>query len=636
MKWLDKKISQSSIRLQLILTVVTGVVVLLVSLIVASTWVTSQQLRQVLINQGLQTTANLAESSVLALLYRSPENANAAVNAALSLQGVAAVAIYTADGELLVHAGNPPGPEKLSVASPAVNDGPRIYNEDREFWYYLAPVVISNSSEDMDSILFKSQGQNDEKHLGYVYVIGSKTSLDRTETGILLSNLTITLVIGLMLLFAIQLSIRRLIQPLDRITEVMKKAEQGDYVPEANMQGPPEIHHIAGAYNRMIKALTERDRELRKQNVQLEKQAIHDYLTGLVNRIGFEKALEVAVDECRTQGSQDALCYMDLDKFKIVNDSCGHNAGDILLQNVSSIFKRHIRKDTDVLARVGGDEFTILLKNCPIEKARSIGEDICKDINHYRFRWADQLFSIGVSIGIVPVDEYVMDYQDVLKTADSACYLAKEGGRGRVYVVQADEENLKKLNDSAYIAKRIGECLDNDLFELFYQPAISLAEEGAAGERVCEMLLRIPAMGEGEYLLPGSFISVAERYNMMKNIDRWVVSQTLEYLTRTPALIELYDVFSINITLSSMLDKEFVGFLEAELAKFSWQPDSICFEIIETDFINNLDGIRWFVSQAKRLGCRVAIDDFTGSAATTGNLQSLAIDYLKIDTKIML
>lgn len=634
MKWLEKKINRTSIRSQMMVTMVIGMLVLLVSLIIASTWVTNRQLRQLLINQGMQTTASLAESSVLALLYHSPENADAAVKAALSLQGVAAVTIYTDSGVPLLHAGKPAAPENLAVQDLAQQDQPRIHHEDDVFWYYLAPVIIENSHDDIDSVLFKPQTTDRKRHLGYVYVVGSKTSLDRIKAGILLSNASIALVIGLVLLYTIQLSIRRLIQPLDRITDVMKKVEQGDFVPEANIQGPLEIHHITGAYNRMIKALTDRDRELRNQNIRLEKQAIEDHLTGLINRVGFEQALKIAIEECQTLGLQHALCYMDLDKFKIINDTCGHNAGDILLQNVSSIFRRHIRKDSDTLARVGGDEFTLLLKNCPIEKARMIGEAICRDIEDYRYKWGEQIFSIGVSIGIVPLDEHAASCQDVLKLADSACYLAKEHGRGRVHVIQADNENLKSLTDTAQIARRIEECLDHDLFEFFCQPLTSLNSPSAGGERLCELLLRIP-LEEKKFLLPGSFMPVAERYNMEKRIDRWVVRKTLEYLAQHAEFANRFDVFSINITSNSMLDDGFIRFLEDVFAEFTLKPERLCLEIIETDIINNLDRTGRLFAQAHRLGYRIAIDDFNISAASTGNLQNMKIDYLKIDGSII-
>lgn len=617
------------------MTVAAAILILLVSLVVASTWVTNQQLRQLLINQGLQTTDSLAERSVLALLYHSPENVEASVQTALSLKGVASVGIYTEDGGSLYTSGEPEAPDQIDIALVQKLEHSYIYKEDSQFWYYIAPVRIKTSKDSLDAILFDQEVDEGHKNLGYVYVIGSKTSLDTIQTGIMVSNLMITLLIGLLLLFAIQFSIRRLVLPLERMTNVMKKAERGDYVPEIDIQGPIEIHHIGGAYNRMISALSERDRTLREQNVKLEKQAIHDHLTGLLNRNGFEQALVEAIRECNEDNAEHAFCYMDLDKFKAVNDNCGHNAGDLLLQNVCKILSRHIRKDFDVLARVGGDEFTLILKNCPLDKAEKIGSAICKDVDQYRFMWGDRFFSIGVSIGIVPLKAPLPDIQDVLKVADSACYHAKEEGRGRVHLIQPGETKISPMSDGIEIIKRIDECLEHDLFDLFCQPANITGEKTVVSEEICEILLRIPCLDDSKYMMPGNFMPLAERYDRQIDIDRWVISRTFSLLQEHTRLFSRFDVFCINLSTASLLDESIISFIEAQLAIYEIKASSICFDVEETDMINNLHMASQFFESVKKSGCRIAIDDYTANTVSTSNLQNLEIDYLKIDPAII-
>ncbi len=614
-----------------------GIIILLVSLILASTWVTDQQVRKVLIEQGKQATLNLSRNSTLALLYDSTENAEMAIQATLSFPGVRAVHIYRADADLFYSSEanlqndslNTRMNTRINLTSINITDKPQIFNEDDNHWHFLAPVLIEPDNPSLQEQLFNILPGEAEKTIGYVLVTSSKESLKTIGNDILLSNAIIALIIGFLLILVSQRAIKRLTQPLYLISDVMKKTEQGEYAPHIDAKGTLEVHHIAEAYNRMISALAERDEKLREQNTHLEKQAVHDHLTGLINRIGFEQALKLAIGECKTMETQHALCYMDLDKFKIVNDSCGHNAGDELLQNVSKIFKQHIRKDSDSLARVGGDEFALILKNCSIEKAQTIGESICKDIENYRFHWNGNVFSIGVSIGITQLDNTAASLRDVISKVDSACYIAKERGRGQIHVIHPDDEDLKNLGRETKIANKIIDYLENNKFEIFCQPIKHLSNKNSESQQY-EILLRMKDE-DGRNIPPGKFISSAERYNLITRLDHWVLSQTLMQLSNNSHFIHTPGMCTINISADSLNDDTFSHFINQQLNDKNINPGLICFEINEIAAISNISNTINFVQNIHKLGCRVMLDNFLSSSSSFSHIKNMNIDYLKIN-----
>jgi len=628
MNFINKLINTSSIRSQLFITVAVGIIILLFSAIYASTWVSNQQVRQVLIKQGMQATSNLADNSSLALLYDSPENAGAAIRSTLAFSGVTAVNIYKADKTLFYTSDKNTEYNLIKETVNTLTDNkPIILYEDKNSWHFLTPVIVTNNNS-IDEQLFRSEVSRDPQTIGYVILISSKARLEVISKGILLSNLMIASVIGLLLLLALHKTINRLTQPLYAISEVMRKTEQEEYVPHINSSGPLEVHHIAKAYNHMINAMSERDEALRKQNIHLENQAIHDHLTGLINRIGFEQALEAAMEECKTLNTHHALCYMDLDKFKIVNDSCGHNAGDELLQHISKIFTLHIRKESDTLARVGGDEFALILKNCSINKAMSIGESICKEIENYRFIWDGRTFSVGVSIGITQLSHNTGSLREVISRADSACYIAKENGRGQVHVTEMGDDELANLSGETQIASQIIDHLENNKFQLYCQ-IIQPLKPNMENKVQCEILLRMRD-NNGKSIPPDKFISSAERYDLMTRIDRWVISHTLEQLACNENLIDKIDICTININASSLGDEQFFDFLKEQFNKLSVKPETICFELTETTTLSNTIKANLFIHNVHKLGCRIALDDFVSNSSSFSHIKNMDIDYLKI------
>ena len=366
--------------------------------------------------------------------------------------------------------------------------------------------------------------------------------------------------------------------------------------------------------------------ESKELSRKLEWQASHDALTGLMNRNAFELKINQSIISAAEQDVKYALLYVDLDQFKVVNDTCGHVAGDELLSQVGVIFEKCIRK-TDTLARLGGDEFGILLSYCNEDLAYLISDKLLKSISEFRFVWDDKAFSVGASIGFIVIDQAATNLSELMSAADMACYAAKEGGRGQVKKYDKEiSENVHEMSMSA----RITQALDDDLFELYFQE-ISPLSSSNKNERICEILIRMNF--DGDILLPCSFLPAAERYNLMCNIDRWVIDNILSYIEESIKLGDSrqYDRYCINLSGESINDEGFINFLESKISEYNIPTSTLCFEITETTAITNLSKAASLIEKIKSLGCSLALDDFGTGASSFAYLKYLAVDYIKID-----
>lgn len=376
---------------------------------------------------------------------------------------------------------------------------------------------------------------------------------------------------------------------------------------------------------------------------QLSYQATHDALTGLLNRRAFEERLERVLATARESGSTHALCYLDLDQFKVINDTCGHMAGDELLRQLGRMLPGYIRK-RDTLARLGGDEFGVLMEHCSLEQAERVAQSLCQAIEGYQYVWEDRTFRVGCSIGVVPISEASMSAQMVMSSADTACYAAKDKGRRRVHVYHAGDEELAQRYGEMQWAVRINRALEEGRFCLVYQTIAPVhipnaerqlnflnvepppAEDGLH----FELLIRLEEY-DGTLTPPGAFLAAAERYNLSALLDRWVCDTAFDWLSGNPELMERVNLCAINLSGHSLGDASLLEHLARRFDRGDVYPGRICFEITETAAIANLTAATHFIQTLAERGCLFALDDFGSGLSSFAYLKTLPVQFLKID-----
>jgi diguanylate cyclase (GGDEF)-like protein/PAS domain S-box-containing protein len=364
-----------------------------------------------------------------------------------------------------------------------------------------------------------------------------------------------------------------------------------------------------------------RERRLKRA---LAWQASHDALTGLINRREFDNRLHAALQSAQRGEGSYALLYIDLDQFKVVNDTCGHQAGDRLLRDVTGVLQTRVRA-TDTIARLGGDEFGVLLEGCTPEQATRIADHARQAIRDFRFVWGTSTLSVGASIGIVQIRADTENVANIMSAADIACYAAKDAGRNRIHVYEAD--GVSDRHREMHWVARVTRAAENNRLELFFQPIVSLRNLGGRGFHELTVRLRDD---DGELVPPSQFIPAAERYNVMSVLDRWVVGQAIELLRQRERSGQPLPLLAVNLSGTSLNEQSFVDYVLHSVAEPAI-AGALCFEITETAAVTSLSNARYLMGELKRRGCKFALDDFGTGVSSFVYLKTLPVDFLKID-----
>ena len=415
--------------------------------------------------------------------------------------------------------------------------------------------------------------------------------------------------------------------PLQKLVTVANRLEKGDFSTEVDIDQADEIGELAVAFSRMQAAILRRERQVDATLDELEHQAGHDALTGLANRITLAKELEKANQAVLDAGERYSLCIMDLDRFKIVNDTSGHGAGDALLIKIARLLRESVYP-CDTVARLGGDEFAVIFRDCSESVAVRVCEKIRQQIEDLDFIWQGTKHKVGASIGVLSTNQYVEDISELMQRADAGCFVAKDAGRNTVYQI-TETQSVEEKRTELHWVQRLNNAVDNNELILYTQPLVPL--QSLKDQDRVEVLVRLRNYDSGDMVPPGAFIPSAERYGLNTKVDRWVVSTLIKSATTYQMLFDDSRLYWVNLSGASFADGKFTDFLENSILESNLPEGSLNFEITETAVIKDLDAAAEAMSRLRDLGCQFALDDFGSGLTSFSFLKALPIDYLKID-----
>lgn len=542
------------------------------------------------------------------------------------------VAVFAADGQWLAQVGLGAWTEPGQGALPRDH----IHQiEYAERLVYYAP--ITQTEVDVDDFQQVNDGVADNaaqtRLLGWVGLEVSRSATIRSQREAILRSLGILFAgLGVSLYLAWRIG-RQITRPILALTHTVSRIGEGHLDERVEQNGGAELGMLQRGINHMATHLQVMQDQMQEKidlaTARLVYQASHDALTGLINRREFEHRLERALLSALQQGREHALCYMDLDQFKVINDSCGHAAGDELLRQLALLLKGNLR-ERDTLARLGGDEFALLLENCSVRDALEVADAFRAEVQRFRFKWGDRIFAVGISVGMVAINRDSASAASLLSAADAACYVAKDRGRNQIHLYESRDTDLVRHRGEMQWVSRIHRALEDKRLRLSWQ-AIRRTDGAKEDTRHVELLMRMEE-DDGSEILPMAFIPAAERYFIMPALDTWVIEETLRLCTAYLASgKDTHCLFAVNLSGASLKDPEFRRMLLARLEENPILGPHLCFEITETAAIGNLAVVNGFIEAMRRFGCSFALDDFGSGLSSFTYLKNLKVDYLKID-----
>lgn len=591
-----------------------------------------QEQERYLMERGLDLTRYLATCCEYAVFSGDREQLVDSVQAAMRKRDVIAVRVMGPEGHVLAGYGH-----QLVAGSETrtTSDGIRI--EDCEQGLVFSASIESAPLRVDDYHVDASASAH---RIGMVRVSMSRATTLEKQHAILRDSLLVTLVVlGLAVWAALRFG-RGIVAPIMAMRGTLGEIGAGRLGARVEGAMHGEFSELQQGINAMAERIEQSHETLRlkvmEATARLSHQASHDSLTGLMNRHEFEVRLGRALESARLHARQHVLCFMDLDQFKQVNDGCGHGAGDELLRQLAALLE-HETRGRDALARVGGDEFALLLENCPMERGQERVDRLREVVRAFRFAWDGRVFSVGASIGMVRLDPGLYSVSEALAAADAACYAAKSLGRNRIHVYHASDELLERQRGEARWAERLRQALEEDRFMLFGQ-RIEPLQGGVAH---IEVLLRMCGEDarEGGEIPPMAFIPAAERFSLMPLLDRWVLGRLVMHhldtgdglLHTTGSTAEPAQRVAVNLSGASLSDPSFHAFTADLLANRPGVASRLCFEITETAAITNMAMAREFIERLRKLGCSFALDDFGSGLSSLNYLKNLRVEFLKID-----
>jgi len=589
-------------------------------------------LDQSLRTRGLAIARQLAPAAEYGVASGNVEVLRTLLEKAAIEPDVRGVAVFADNGQWLAQVGLGTWTNPLKERLPADH----IYQiEYQDRLVYYAPITRTEVAVDD----FSPAGEVGKKPgtqtrlLGWVGLDVSRSATIRSQRASILRSLAILLAgLGVSLYLAWRIG-RQITRPILALTHTVSRIGEGHLDERVEQTGQAELGTLQRGVNHMAAHLQTMQEQMQEKidraTARLVYQASHDALTGLINRREFEQRLDRTLLSALQQGREHALCYMDLDQFKVINDSCGHAAGDELLRQLALLLKGNLR-ERDTLARLGGDEFALLLENCSIQDALEVADTFRAEVQRFRFKWGDRIFSVGMSVGMVAINPDSGTAASLMSAADAACYVAKDRGRNQIHVYESRDSDLVRHRGEMQWVTRIHRALEEHRLRLSWQE-IRRTDGTVEAVRHVELLLRM-VDDDGSEILPMAFIPAAERYSIMPALDSWVIEETLRLCQRyLEAKRAQHCLFAVNLSGASLKDPAFRRMLLARLEDNPALGPHLCFEITETAAIGNLAVVNEFIEAMRAFGCSFALDDFGSGLSSFTYLKNLKVDYLKID-----